>query len=299
MNTFEFSGTKIFSKTPYDRAHHLIGKSVKEKRKFLSSKNNYPRLLYKYKDCSNSDYLRSLIVDSHFYMSGRQQLNDPFDIQSVIEFSAGGVNRTEYLNNLVKTHGLTYKKRQELRARFESPNEIQNHIRDYLTNAINGTGIHSFSTSPSNLLLWSHYGKSHTGVCLVFNTARDLDTFVTILPVNYSHFFPVIHYTQGIAGDLIKNAFLTKSLDWKYEDEWRLFEPKKAGHLMSYNSKSLVGVILGARISDKDKLMVFGLLKERKQRRLHTPWVYQAKCSSTAYEVEFNRILVKDALATR
>lgn len=284
----------MFSKIPYERALHLIGANAKEKRKFLSSQNDHPRLLYKYKDC-NPSHLRSLIVDSCFYMSGRSQLNDPFDIQSVIEFPANGIDRIEYLKHLSVNHKLSYKQRKELHARFESPREIEKHVREFLTNSINATGVHSFSTNPSNLLMWSHYGKSHTGVCLVFNTARDLDTFVTALPVRYSHNFPIIQYTQGIAGDLIRKAFLTKSEDWRYEQEWRIFEPKKAEHLMSYNSKALFGIFLGARINDEDKSMVFDLLKERKSRRFHMPWIYQTKCSEKTYEVNYERVYFEES----
>lgn len=267
---------------PYERTRHLVGAKTSEIRKFLSIKNDWERHLYKYKNC-NLDYLRNLIVDSCFYMSSRHQLNDPFDVRSVVKFIDGGIDRPAYLKRLFSEFKPRHKDRKKISQRLHSPAFIEQEIKNNLIKSIDATGVHSFATSPKNLLMWSHYADSHKGVCLIFETAKDIDTFVKALPVDYSKCFPVIEYTPDIAGDLIKKAFLTKAIDWQYEKERRIFDPNRAGQYMSYAPQALVGVILGAKINSSNEAMVRQLLIEREVRR-HPPLrLYRAACQESAY----------------
>jgi len=278
----------IFINEPYERTLHLIGAETRVVRKFLSVDNEWNRHLYKYKDC-NVLHLRNLIVDSCFYMSSRHQLNDPFDIRSVIDFIDGGIDRPAYLKKLFAQFNTRHKSRKEISRRLNSPAVIEQEIKNHLNKAIDSTGVHSFAASPRSLLMWSHYADSHKGVCLVYETAKDLDTFVKALPVEYSKLFPVIQYSQDIAGDLIRKAFLTKASDWYYERERRIFENGRAGQYMAYAPKALVGVILGARISQNDESMVRGLLVEREQKRHPSLDLYRATCQESAYAVKVYR----------
>ena len=278
----------VFINQPYERTLHLTGAETRVIRQFLSVKNKWNRHLYKYKNC-NVSHLRNLIVDSCFYLSSRHELNDPFDVRSVVDFIDGGIDRVAYLNKLFTQFKSRHKDRKEISQRLYSPAVIEQEIRNHLNSAVDSTGVHSFATSPRNLLLWSHYADSHKGVCLVYETAKDLNTFVKALPVEYSKYFPVIKYTQDIAGDLIRKAFLTKAIDWKYEKERRIFETKRAGHYMSYSPHALVGLILGAKISPADEAMVQNVLVERESKK-HPPLrVYRATCQESAYSVKVFR----------
>jgi hypothetical protein len=274
-----------FINSPYEPTLHLLGADTREIRKFLSVKNKWNRHLYKYKSC-NVSHLRNLIVDSYFYMSSRHQLNDPFDVRSVVDFIDGGIDRVAYLNKLFKQFKTTHKGRKEISKRLFSPAFIEQEIRNHLNKAVNLTGFHSFAASPRNLLMWSHYADSHKGVCLMYETAKDLDTFVKALPVEYSKSFPVIQYTQNIAGDLIRKAFLTKADDWAYEKERRIFEMDRAGQYMFYAPRSLVGVILGAKISNTDEAKVRDLLIEREARGHPSLRLYRAVCQESSYAVK-------------
>jgi hypothetical protein len=266
----------------------MIGASTREVRQFLSIRNDWNRHLYKYKDC-NVEYLRNLIVDSWFYMSSRNQLNDPFDVRSDLEFVDGGIDRKAYLKRLFKEHNIRYKQSVEISRRLSSPNAIENEIRRLLEISIDTTGFHSFATSPRNLLMWSHYAQSHAGVCLVYETAKDLTTFIGALPVEYSDAFPVIQYSDQMGRDLIRKAFLTKAKDWQYEKERRIFANDRAGQYMSYAPQALVGVILGAKISSANESMVRDLLVEREARRHPPLHVYRATCQKSAYAMKVYR----------
>lgn len=56
-----------------------------KKRKVLHIENSYPHFLYKYIGHNTKvDYLRSLLIDSDFYLSSCSQFNDPFDTTAEI-----------------------------------------------------------------------------------------------------------------------------------------------------------------------------------------------------------------------
>ncbi len=274
----------VFLNQPYERTLHLNGAKTRDIRKFLSVANDWERHLYKYKNC-NVSHLRNLIVDSCFYMSSRHQLNDPFDVRSDLDFVDGGINRMVYLNRLFNEHKIRYKQRLEISRRLNSPRTIEKEIRRLLNISIDNSGFHSFATSPRNLLMWSHYAQSHSGVCLVYETAKDLDTFVKALPVDYSVSYPVVEYGDQMGRDLITKAFLTKAKEWEYENERRIFEKDRAGQYMSYSPSALVGLILGAKISNEDEATIRALLIEREERR-HPPLIlYRSCCQISAYAV--------------
>ncbi|AIO28457.1 DUF2971 domain-containing protein [Burkholderia cepacia] len=88
-----------------------------------------------------------------------------------------------------------------------------------------------FSKRNDNLLLWAHYAENHRGVCLEYDIPDE--TFKTrFFPINYSASQPVIdrvnRYPVGdvnsgsLLMDMKDAVFLTKSEDWKYEEEWRM-----------------------------------------------------------------------------
>jgi len=284
MDELPTSSANVFFKKPYDRAMHLIGQPYRVRRRYLSAEQGWPRHLYKYKPC-NLLHLRSFIVDSLLYLSARSELNDPFDVQSVVKFKTGKPHPSTYHKHLFKQHNASHKKRKEVQRRLSTTAAIRRGIRTHLNDAIDGTGFHSFTTEPRDLLMWSHYADAHRGVCLMFSTAKDLDSFITALPVVYSETFPEIEYHENIGGDLIKKAFLTKALPWKYEDERRIFCPNLAKKFLRINPQSLTGLILGSRIRESDEIAVRELVKERVARGLTPLKIYRAHLSSNAYKI--------------
>ena len=82
--------------------------------------------------------------------------------------------------------------------------------------------------------MWSHYAQSHQGFCIGFSKA----SLIAEYPNNYVNeqmsskldpLVPVIYSASRAEPALAKDeiaspeVFHTKSLDWKYEQEWRLF----------------------------------------------------------------------------
>ena len=53
-------------------------------------------------------------------------------------------------------------------------------------------GVLCLSERPDDILLWSHYGNCHSGLCLEFDAAGYPDTFPRLRPVTYQEEYPII-----------------------------------------------------------------------------------------------------------
>jgi len=86
-------------------------------------------------------------------------------------------------------------------------------------------------------LLWSHYGDSHKGVCLIYNIPEEyiLGNSMAGVPVKYgknslTNFF--IKWSKSkqtltnhdFIDELVKKYLSIKDVSWKYENEYRLIK---------------------------------------------------------------------------
>jgi hypothetical protein len=82
-----------------------------------------------------------------------------------------------------------------------------------------------FSEIRESLLMWSHYARSHTGICLKLKVDRsNLEDRHSLKQVRYTTHYPEINGKDVENSDLeaLNTLLLTKSVDWLYEKEWRL-----------------------------------------------------------------------------
>lgn len=98
--------------------------------------------------------------------------------------------------------------------------------------------IACFTTNPYSMLMWSHYANSHKGFCIEYDfpsygCEKEKDLAVNLFPVIYSdERVSVLEYclldmksptvTDEVLWPIYKYGLLTKSLDWMYQNEWRL-----------------------------------------------------------------------------
>lgn len=136
-------------------------------------------------------------------------------------------------------------------------------------------GVLSLCEIPDSLLMWAHYGMSHTGFVLeldpkhpYFNARRtDQDEFGHLRQVRYRDVRPSASLIDLDGTEM----FLVKSKEWSYEREWRILRPlKDAQHVVNSNGEdihlfqlppdSIKAVILGARasttLSDQARLAI-------------------------------------------
>lgn len=125
-------------------------------------------------------------------------------------------------------------------------------------------GVLSLCEVPDSLLMWAHYGVSHTGFVLeldpshpYFNARRtNQDEFGHLRQVHYRDVRPSANLIDLNGTEM----FLVKSKEWSYEREWRVLRPLKDAHdiidvngedihLFQLPPDAIKTVILGARAS--------------------------------------------------
>lgn len=174
-------------------------------------------------------------------------------------------------------------------------------VRPKLIEGLNQhVGMLSLTEKPDNLLMWSHYARYHQGMVIefddehpYFHQRRSLqDEFGYVRKVVYSSERPNFESVIDMDGT---DAFLVKSKDWEYEQEWRILRPLKDADqtiandqgsicLFSIPSDCIIGVILGCRISDASKQLVTDFLA-RDIRYRHVK-VFRAVQSDKSFAVE-------------
>jgi hypothetical protein len=108
-----------------------------------------------------------------------------------------------------------------------------------------------FSESRDDVLMWSHYAASHTGICIEFDTTAANSPFRECKKVEYSPSFNVINDNTE---EIFQRACLVKAEQWQYEHEWRLI--RKSEEFVTFPRECLTGVIFGCRISNDDRQWV-------------------------------------------
>ena len=127
-------------------------------------------------------------------------------------------------------------------------------LSDFKDNLDSNKGMICFSGSWGNPLLWGHYADRHLGMALGFDIPDDY-----LSPVQYTIQRAKVKFDQKtkkiVDGDRLMDRLVrTKFIDWKYEDERRMFvdlDPslQEGGNHFVEFSESLVlrEVILGLK----------------------------------------------------
>ena len=144
-------------------------------------------------------------------------------------------------------------------------------------------GVLCLSERPDDILLWSHYGNSHDGLCLEFDARNYPAAFPRLCPVVYQREYPkipamfpqflralrdknegliqesLLDLVHHLAADLKAEPeerpaeemgaiamamwFYVKSSFWKYEREWRCLKWKPGN--LAFPAQALTRIIVG------------------------------------------------------
>lgn len=138
-------------------------------------------------------------------------------------------------------------------------------------------GVLSLSSVNNDLLLWSHYGTSHRGVCFELETDSD-DTLKTACEIKYEEKMPLWDQNNP------DNALLTKAEAWKYESEYRVLVPNIVDTKISLNARSIQNIYFGVNITYDDIKKIYPLCKSRNIN------CYQAETINENYSIQFKQI---------
>ena len=171
----------------------------------------------------------------------------------------------------------------------ESPAEVRARAQRTFAEHLDSSGIVCFASDPRSVLMWSHYGDHHTGICLQLENARDPGTLCQAVPVQYVKDYPVVNWADDLAKQMNK-PLLHKFEKWEYDGEWRLIWPYGARTYLPFKPSALVGLIFGCRTSDKAIQIVRAMLDERAARGHPPVKIYRAQPHERRYELVLRRM---------
>lgn len=125
-----------------------------------------------------------------------------------------------------------------------------------------------FTTKKDNILMWSHYAKSHKGVVMEFRPSYKPFTKGVLKKVNYDSKrfdFSIKDYSSNLDMEkLVFSLLATKGVDWKYEEEYRLIYDIKENRdeqiwrdtfnnpCVKLDYESIKSIYIGRRASEED-----------------------------------------------
>ncbi len=220
-----------------------------------------PIALYKYKDISGDgvEYFEDMLRNNRVWFSSPLNFNDPFDCRCVYD-----VRNTREEIVLRKAAFLNKRNGASLsNALVEAENEIPSDERElerWQKQQIDGhsrraanTGILCLTQVYDNFIMWTHYAKDHTGICIKFHVrdtrAEDhIDFIAGALPIDYADRCPQINFVKDAPIDIVRKAFLTKATPFRHEFEWRIVKYDQCAGLKPIPEGIISEVILGCQV---------------------------------------------------
>lgn len=106
----------------------------------------------------------------------------------------------------------------------QSDRESRHHFAGLYKHWVNTLGFVSFSDNWMSPLMWGHYAKNHTGVCLGIEVPNQRPIKVSYEPHRLQVLLEMSPLEAAVDEDVIKQVVTTKFKDWEYEREWRYID---------------------------------------------------------------------------
>lgn len=247
-----------------------------------------PDKLYKYAHIEDGErirHTRRVFENNELYFSSPDRFNDPFD--SVIKWIGEG-SRADW-KLFFREHSQRYrpdlKRTDHLRHEKEFLRHREEFIREFESDIVakrRQFGVFCMTRKNNDILMWAHYADNHKGFCLEFQTGNGF--FARARDVHYANELPqanllsswdtVIEHAAG--------ALLIKAKDWQYEEEWRIIDLDKGPGIQRCPPESISGVILGFRMSARDRQQIMEWCKDREP----APTLYEAKMKDREFGLD-------------
>lgn len=241
-------------------------------------------ILYKYR--ADTEFTEKLFADRKVWLSTAQGLNDPFEceIQSIDQelrrAQVAKMKEAQLAGFVLQAQGsaskngrffgLSKRQTRQLLQEFKNLKDSEKQYRKFalfieskighpasdpeamfssVGEQLASVGIFSLSTVPDNPLMWAHYAKEHSGLCVGFeiidgsvlsdperclrvhyrDTTPELgDGFQTSLTMSLGPKGSVrSKVSLAFSDPSLRAAISTKGPEWAYEQEWRYVEPIK------------------------------------------------------------------------
>src|SRR6185312_731811 len=237
-------------------------------------------MLYKYVGAqSGEESLKLLQSFCERYMlkaSEPSTLNDPFELKIAINFEADEETmRDRFFQDRKDTSEEAYKNWRHHHTE-QSQWWIKQETRKELLSRF---GVICVAAAEDNFLMWSHYGKNHTGFCVGFDESQltGINGLLSSDFVKYSEKVPLFRFYLDPPDLFGRLVFGSKSKCRAYEHEYR-FVFDHSG-LVKFPRSALKEIILGCRAHyqlrtyahancDRDEVRFFQMCEDFQEYRL-------------------------------
>jgi hypothetical protein len=161
---------------------------------------------------------------------------------------------------------------------------LERQLGDIYNKHVTKTGVFSFAGDAKSILMWSHYAKDHTGLCIQFERAHDFKTLSGALSVEYSPEYPEVNFIKDFSESLSK-GLLRKHTGWSYEQEHRIVRINGAHTYIQFDPKAVVGIIMGCRVTSGGRAIIESLLEERRRAHMPPVRIYKAQKHDSKYQL--------------
>lgn len=144
-------------------------------------------------------------------------------------------------------------------------------LKETLSNKIR---ITCFTNKNDNILMWSHYANKHNGICVKYDLKDCKELLYSTFPVVYSSKRPSISKNEILISSsetkvnedklllLLIKSLLTKSDEWKYEEEWRCIIPTENLIFDNLNHNCIKAIYFGVKVDSNKIYEIIDRLKE-------------------------------------
>lgn len=259
-----------------------------------------PKLMFKYRVWANK-YHQAILKNCELYMSSPIQFNDPYDCglpfyQDPTDWDAARIkSKVEQTALRVFQHLRDDPKRLEEECARQVMLILQNPKEWFQTNygyrsedLSQMFGIVSLTPHPNNFLMWSHYADSHSGFCIGFDTQKLVKhNFGQFGAVKYSEQIPMISILDNDLG-LMSKLIYTKSIIWKYEDEYRITGVLKPNRTVDFNPDAISRIYFGNRMEHRVKMEIIEFVKSADHLK-HIA-IHEMNLGQKCFELVENRV---------
>ncbi|WP_394771965.1 DUF2971 domain-containing protein [Mucilaginibacter sp.] len=202
--------------------------------------------------------------------------NDPYDCTTkLIDFTDFPEGYRKRLIDLYYSHLDDVNKLALLEHMNKTPDEVLTKTLSTqgMKNEIVNRGVSCFSRNYNNILMWSHYAASHTGICIGFNLEQlylsisEASTEKMMVLVDYKEELKPLNYYRHKRESIVR-WLKTKAKFWEYEQEIRIVMNHlnfngETKHIQPIHKACFHSVYFGTRVSEQHKNEIIQLCKEQ------------------------------------
>ncbi|TQI71117.1 Protein of unknown function (DUF2971) [Gramella sp. Hel_I_59] len=262
-------------------------------------------IIYKYKDFKE-EYSKKILLENELFLSSLISFNDPFDckIPPCLELLETKERAFEYAERILSNQklkilldGQDFEKVSEnyKNSMWKNPEIIQKNISEVSIDTQSKIlGILCLTKKWNDILMWSHYGQNHQGICYGFDfkSITNSKNFHYGGSVKYTNTYPLIDPIDAILPETYKLQTHYKAKKWKYEKEYRLvkiydqdIEPFSEQRKFKIPDSFFKEIIIGAEFPNNEIQKIIDIAKAKKIA------LFKAKKADWKFELKRERII--------